>query len=113
MKNMEVARSATLAPGAKALQQVRLGARAERRAMQIAANAEVRRRWIDADVTPNEITLADRIGATTEHACRETTAARVKKDDEYDSRDAPGRLIQTATTGVAASRNPQFARRHD
>jgi NADPH-dependent ferric siderophore reductase len=47
-----------LARKAKALQKVWLRERDERRAMQLAANTEIRRRWIESDSMQSEAELS-------------------------------------------------------
>ncbi len=51
---------AALARQAAVLQQVWLREREERRVMQLADNAEIRRRWFESDPTPDEPESAGR-----------------------------------------------------
>lgn len=69
-------RKGLMAPDRKAaaLQMVWLREREEQRRMQIAANAEIRRRWVESDSLENE----------------DTSAAEHRKETDHDSRDSSG-----------------------
>lgn len=68
MKNMERDRLTESAPKAEAQQKIRQRERIEKRTMQIAANAEVRRRWIESDAMLEELALAERNDPSAEQA---------------------------------------------
>jgi hypothetical protein len=58
------------------LQKIWLSERNEKRTIQIAANAEIRRRWFELDSIEDETTPDDQESATAEQADRRSHASR-------------------------------------
>lgn len=65
---------------AEALQKVWLRERQEQREMQITANEEVRRRWIELDSGQGEADAADQFSANAEPVSRPNHRSRSRKE---------------------------------
>lgn len=65
---------------AEALQKVWLRERQEQQEMQIAANAEVRRRWVELDSGQGAAGVADQFSANAQPASRRIHRSRSRKE---------------------------------
>lgn len=79
MTNIERERLAALEREAEALHKVWMREREEQRAMQVNANAEIRRRWVESDLGQGEPRTTEQRSVTAEQTGRRFHRSRPRK----------------------------------